>query len=106
MVQPHNNQGSFDQDFLDHFPEELIQQPLNSFHCLSTFVAATEASMLFSALLPMGGSDIASNSQPVPCSDSNSNCNNTTSITNMPGIKNPDSGNACTIVAGGILVGG
>jgi len=58
MAQPHNNQSSFDEDFLHYLPEDLIEQPDNSFNCLSSFVAATEASMWFSAVLPA----IASNS--------------------------------------------
>jgi len=45
MTQPHHNQGSLDGDFFDYIPEELIDQPDNSFNCLSSFVAATEASM-------------------------------------------------------------
>ena len=45
MAQPHNNQSSFDEDFLHYLPEDLIEQPDNSFNCLSSFVAATEASM-------------------------------------------------------------
>jgi len=45
MAQPHNDQRSFDEDFLDFVPEELMEQPNNSFNRLSSFVAATEASM-------------------------------------------------------------
>jgi len=83
MAQPHNDQGSFDENFLDYIPEELIEQPHHSFNCLSSFVAATESSMRFSAVLPMGGSAIASSSQPVPCSNSNSNRNDITNITSV-----------------------
>ena len=72
IAQPHNDQGSFDENFIDYVPEELKEQPFNSVNHLSSFVAATEASMPFSAVLPMGGSAIASSSQPVPSSDSNS----------------------------------
>jgi len=54
-------------------PKVLIEQPDNSFNHLSSIFAATEASMQFSAVLPMGGSAIASSSQPIPCHDSNSN---------------------------------
>jgi len=53
MAQPHNDQGSFDEDFLDYILEELIEPPDNSFNRLSSFVAATEASMQFSAVLPV-----------------------------------------------------
>jgi hypothetical protein len=52
MAQPHNNQGSFHEDCLDYVPEELIEQPDNSFDRLSSFVDNTEASMRFSAVLP------------------------------------------------------
>jgi len=98
-AQPHNDQGSFDEDFLDYVPEELIEQPDNSFNRLSSFVAATEASMQFSAVLPA----IASSSQPVPCSDSNSNSND---ITNMTSIENIGLVNGGTIVEGAMSLGG
>jgi len=104
MAQPHNNQGSLDEDFLDYIPEELIEQPNNSCNPLSSFVAATEASMLYSAGLPMGGSAIASSSQPVPCSNSNSN--DITSISNMTGIGNMGSVDGSTIVEGAMSLGG
>jgi hypothetical protein len=38
MAQPHNDQGSFDENFLDHILEELIEQPDNSFNRLSNFM--------------------------------------------------------------------
>jgi len=104
MAQPHNNQGSFDEDFLDYIPEELIEQPNNSCNPLSSFVAATEASMLYSAVLPMGGSAIASSSQPVPCSNSNSI--DITSISNMTGIENMGSVDGSTIVEGAMSLRG
>ena len=88
MAQPHTDKGRYDENILDYLPEELIEQPDNSLYCLSSFVAATEASMQFSAVLPMGGSAITSTIQPVPCSDSNSNRNDITSITNMTSIWN------------------
>jgi len=78
---------SVDEEFLDYVPGELIEQPNNSFNRLSSFVAATEASMWFAAVLPMGGSAIASSSQPIPCSNSNSNSNNITRITNMTSVE-------------------
>jgi hypothetical protein len=68
--------------------KELIEQPDKSFNHVSCFVAATEASMRFSAVLPIGGSAIASSSQLVPCCDRNSNSNDITSITNLPSIEN------------------
>ena len=88
MPQPHNDQGNFDQDFLHYVPEELLEQRDNSFNCHSSFVATSEASMQFSAILPIHGSAIASSSQPVPCSNSNSNSNNISSITNMTSVEN------------------
>jgi len=83
MAQPHKNEGSFDEDFLDYVLEKLIEQPDNTFDHLSNIVAATEAHMQFSAVLPMCGSVIASSSQPAPCSNSNRKDNtNITSFEN------------------------
>ena len=98
MAQPHNARGSIDEDFLDYIPEEQIEQPDNSFNCLSSFVAPTEASMPFSAVLPA----IASSSQPVPCSNSNSNSND---ITNMTNVENTGLVNGSTIVEGAMSLG-
>jgi len=103
MAQSHNNQGSFDEDFLDYIPDKLIEQPDNSFNYLSTFVVATEASMRFSAVLPMGGSAIASSSQPVLCSYSNRNSND---ITNMTSIENTGLVEGSTIVECAMSLGG
>jgi hypothetical protein len=99
MAQPHNDQGSFDEDFLDYVPEELIEHPDNSFNRFSSFVAATEASMRFSAVLPPA---IASHSQPAPCSNSNSNRND---ITNRTSIENTELVDGSRIVEGAILLG-
>jgi hypothetical protein len=99
MAQPHNNQGSFAENFLDYIPEELIELPDNSFNGLSRFVAATEASMQFSAVLPA----IASSSQPVPCSNSNSNSNDST---NMTSVENTGLVDGSTIVEGAMSLGG
>jgi hypothetical protein len=62
MGECHKDQSSIDEDSLDYIPEELIEQPDNSFNCLRRVVAATEASMRFSAILLLGGSAIASSS--------------------------------------------
>jgi len=59
-------EGSYDEDFSDYIPEELIEQHDHSCNCPSIFVAATEASMWFSAVLPIGGCAIASRSQSLP----------------------------------------
>ena len=99
MAQPHNDQGSFDENLLDYVPEELIEQPNNSFNRLSSFVAATEASMQFSAVLPA----IASSSQPVPHSDSNSNSND---ITNMTRVENMGWVDGSTSVEGAMSLEG
>ena len=106
MAPPHNDQGSFDEDFLDYVLEELREKPDNAFHCLRSFVAATEASMQFPAVLPMGGSAIASRSQPIPCSNSNSKSNDITSIPKMTSIVNTGSVNGSTIVEGVMSLGG
>jgi len=88
MAQRHNDQGSCDENFPDYLPEELIEQPDNSFHHLDSFVAATEASMRFLAVPPMGGSAIISSSRRILHSDSNNNSNDITSITNMKSVEN------------------
>jgi len=62
MAQSHNDQGGIHLEFLVYALEEPIEQPNNSFNHLGSFVAATEAIMRFSAVLPMGGSHIASSS--------------------------------------------
>jgi len=105
MAQPQNDQGSIDEHFLEYLPEELIEQPDNSFNHLSSFVADTEASMWFSAVLPIGGSAIASSSQPVPCSNSNSN-SNSNHIPNMTSIENTGLVDGSTIVEGVIPLAG
>jgi hypothetical protein len=103
MEQPYNHEGSFEEDFLDYVLKELIVQHDNPFNCLNSIVAATEASMRFSAVLPIGGSAIGSSSQPIPCNDSNRNSND---ITNMPCVHNTGSLNGSTIVEGAMLLGG
>jgi hypothetical protein len=81
----------------------LIEQPYNPFIYLPNIVAATEASMQFSAVLSMGGSAIASGSQPIPCSDTNSNFDD---ITDMTGVENPGLVNGSTIIEGTMSLGG
>jgi hypothetical protein len=103
MAQPHIDQGSFEEGYPDSVVEERIQQADISFNCLSSFVAATEASMQFSAVLPMGGFAIASSSQAIPCSNSNSNNNN---ITNMSSVENTGLLDGSTIVDGLMSLGG
>jgi hypothetical protein len=87
IAQPHNEQGSFDEDFLDYVPEELMELPNNSFYCLYYVVAATKASMRFSAFLSKGGSAIPS-------------------ITNMTRIENTGLIDPSTIVYRVVLHGG
>jgi len=106
MAQPHNDHGSFDWDSLNYIPKKLIEHPQNSFNPLFSFVAAIEASMRFWPILPMGGSAIASSSQPVPCSDSKTDSNDITSIINITSIKNTGLVNGSTIVEGAMLLGG
>jgi len=105
VAQSHNNQSSLDEHILDYVLAELIEQPDNSFY-LSSFVAATEAWMWFSAVLPLGGSAIASSSQPVRCSNSNSNNNEITSITNMTNFENAGFVDGSNILEGAISFGG
>jgi len=80
-----------------------MEQTEDSFNCLCSFVAATEASMQFSAVLPMGGSAIPSSSQPVPCSNSNSNSNE---ITNITSIENRGLLDGSMIVEGAMSLAG
>jgi len=103
MAQHHKDQGSFDEAYLDYIPEELTEQPNNCFNRLSSFVAAIEACMRFSAVLPMGGSAIASRCQPIPCSNSNSNGND---ISNITSIENMGLVNGSMIVPGVMSRGG
>jgi len=86
MAQPHNDQGSFDADCLDNVPEEESQQHDNSRNRVSSFVAATEASIRFSAVLPTCGSAIPHSSQLVPFHNSDSNYYYITNITNVENI--------------------
>jgi hypothetical protein len=97
-VQPHNDRGSYDEDFVDYVPEELIELPDMSPNCLSSLLAATEASIGFSAVLLA----IASSSQPVPCSNSNSNSNY---ITNMTSVANMGLVDGSTIVESAMSLG-
>ena len=87
MAQRHNYRGSCDKHFLDYIAEELIKQPNNSFNPLRIFVPTTEASLQFTDVLPMGRSAIASSCRPVPCINSNSNCN-CNNITNITSVEN------------------
>jgi hypothetical protein len=103
IAQPHNDPGSIDEDFLDYVQQELNEQPDNSFNHPSRFVAATEASMRFSAVLHMGVSAITNSSQRNPCSNSNSNSND---ITNMTSVENMRLVNGSRIVEGAMLLGG
>jgi hypothetical protein len=103
---PHNNQGTFDADFRDYIPEDLIGQSDPSFDCLGSFVAATEGSMWFSTVLLFGGLAIANNSQAVPCSDIYSSTNDITCITNMTTIENMRWVDGSTILEGAMSLGG
>jgi len=106
MAQRNIDQHGFDGDFLQYLPEELIEQPNNSFNHLTSFVAATEASKQFAAVPPMGGSAIASSSQPIPCSNSNSNSNDIINITYITRDENMGLLNWSTIVEVMMSLGG
>jgi len=95
MAQSHNTQGSIDEDFHRHIPEELIEQRNHYFHSISSFVADTDACIRFLAVLPNGGSANASSSQPVPCSDRNNH-----DITHITNIENMGFVDGSTIVEG------
>jgi hypothetical protein len=104
MAQPHYNQGSFDQNSLDYMLEKLIEQHDIVFKCCSYCIAGPDASMKFSAVMPMGGTAIASSSLPVPYIHSNCNSNNITTITNITSVVNMQLINGNTFMQGMILL--
>lgn len=106
MAQPHNYPGCFDEDILDCIAEELIVQTDKSFNFLSSFLFTNEASMPFTAVLPMGGSAFAISSQAVRCSDSNTNSNNITHTTNMGSMENTGFDDGSMVVEGAMSSGG
>jgi len=106
MAQPYNNQGSIDEDFCDNISEPQIEQTNNSFNHPCSLVAATESSMQFAPVLPMGRSAITSSSQHIPSSNSNSNSNDITNITNITSIENTGLLDGSTIVEGAMSQGG
>jgi len=106
MAQPHYDQGNCDEDYLHYILEELLEQPDNSFNHLSGDVAATEASMRCSAVVPMGRWAIASSSRPIPCSDSHSNSNGITYITNITSVEYTRLVDGSTTVEGVLSLGG
>jgi len=101
MAQRHNDVGNLDEDFLDYVLEELTEQHDYSFNRLRSCVAATEARMRFSAVLPIGGPAITGSSQPVPSSNSNSN-----DITNISSVENTGLIDEIMIVEGAMSPGG
>ena len=105
MAQRHNDQGGIQPNFLEYVPEALIEQPDNLFNCLSSFVAATAAGMPFTAILPMGWYAIASNSQPIPCSNSNRN-SNSNDIANITSVENTRLVDGSRILECAMLTGG
>ena len=104
MAQLYNYQGGIDENFLHYVLEQLIEQPDNSFNHLSRFDDATEAIMRFSAVLPIGGSAIASSIEPIPCTNSNSN--DITNITNIPSCENMGLVDGGAMVVGATSLGG
>jgi hypothetical protein len=80
---PQNDLGSYDENFLDYIPEDLIEEPDNSSNCVNSVVAAPVASMRFSAVLPIGMSAIPSSNQPIPYSNRNSSQHDNTNIPNF-----------------------
>jgi hypothetical protein len=100
MAQPNNIEGSVYVDLLDYIPKVQIELPDDCCNCLSRFVAATEASQQFSAFLTNGSSAIASSSHPVPCTDSNLDRHDMTSITVIISSGNARFFDGCTIEEG------
>jgi hypothetical protein len=87
IAQYHNFFSIVDEDFHHDFPEEHIDQTVNSSHCLCSFVAPTDTTMQLLPVLPIGGSAFASSSLLVHCSTSHSNSNNITNITNITSVE-------------------
>jgi hypothetical protein len=106
MAQPYNDHGSFDHNFLDYVLEVLKEQPNNAFNHVRSLVAATEATMTFSAVEPMGWSAIARSRQRVIRSDRNFNSSDITSITNKTSIENMGLVDGIVIVEGAMSLGG
>jgi hypothetical protein len=106
MPRPEIVHGNIHQAFFDYILEELIVQPVNSPNHVNIFVAAIEASIQFSAILPMTVSAITSSSQPVLCNNSHSNSNNITKITNITSLENTGLVDARLIVLIVMLLGG
>jgi len=102
----HNDRDSIHENSLDNVPGNMIELPDNSFSCLISFAAATETSVQFSDVLPMGASAIASSCQPVPSSDSKSSSDDITSVTNISSIENMGLVDGGTIVNGTLPLGG
>jgi hypothetical protein len=75
MWQPHSDLGSIVDHLLDYIPQVLTEEPNNTFTHLCSFLPATEASVQFSAVLPMGGFANASSSHPIASCNNYSNLN-------------------------------
>jgi hypothetical protein len=103
MTHPHPDQGSFDEDCIDRLLQRVIKQLANTFNRLSRLVAANDASMRLSAILPMGGSVITSSCRLVPCSTRNRNTNN---ITNMTRVENAGLVGGSTMIEGASVSNG
>jgi hypothetical protein len=104
MVQPHENLGSIHENLFYFIPEKLIEQSNKTFKHHSSFVAAMEANMHFSAVLPLGWSAIASSSCPITNNDSISN--NITHLTDITHMDNTRLFNGRKIIEAAILIGG
>jgi hypothetical protein len=98
--------SSFEEDILEYVMEKLMEQHNKPFNHRRTVVAATDTSIRFSGGLPMAGSAITSSSQPIPCSNSDYNSNDITSITNMTSLSNMGLVDANTVVEGVMSLGG
>jgi len=106
LSQPHHTQGRIDVEFLVYILKKPLERSNKSFKPLSSFIVATESSMQFSAVLPIGRLSIASSSQLIHSSNSNSNSSDITNVTKIPRVENPGLGGGRTIAKGVILSGG
>jgi hypothetical protein len=98
--------GRINEEFHIDILKKPIERPDKSFKPLSSFIGATESSIQFSTVLPVGRSPIASSCQPIRSTTTNCNCNDITNITKIARVENPELVDGSTIAEGVISSGG
>ena len=66
MTQCHNDQCNLDEGFLHCVPDVLIEHPNDSFHCLRSCVAPSEASMRYQLFCRLVGLPLPAAASPSP----------------------------------------